>query len=139
MCQRLSEERGVLVGYSMKTADHFDFVIDDDVIYNMPNSPDRWPDLGNGACEEPDDVPPIKRVRTNRVFIATQPCVSENQVERYTNDLKDGASMPPVAAIKCKDGIIVWNGHHRLSAHRLAGRKTIKVRFWAEIDKSVLH
>jgi ParB-like chromosome segregation protein Spo0J len=45
--------------------------------------------------------------------------------------------MPPVAAIKCPDGIIVWNGHHRLAAHRLAGRKTIKVRYWHEIPHSV--
>ncbi len=119
---------------SDKAKDHFDFVIDDDLIYNLPNSPDRWPDKGNGARKDPKDAPPIKRVSLDRVFIATQGYVGPSTVENYIEALKRGASMPPVAAIKCKDGIIVWNGHHRLAAHRAAGRKTIKVRYWAEVD-----
>lgn len=122
---------------SHKTADHFDFVIDGQHISKLPNSPDRWPDKGNGADKDPDDPPPTKIIPTSTVFIATQPSVSEYSVERYVNDLRNGASMPPIAGIKTPDGVIVWNGHHRLAAHRLAGRKTIKVRFWAEIDHSV--
>ncbi len=117
--------------------DHFDFVIDDNYIYKMPNSPDRWPDEGNGAEEDPEDAPPIVRVRTDKVFVATQPMVYSSNVRRYADDLKRGACMPPVAAIKCKDGVIVWNGHHRCAAHRLAGRKTIKLRYWAELDLTV--
>lgn len=120
---------------SPRCQDHFDCVIDDDLIYRLPNSPDRWPDPGNGGCE-PDDPPPTVRVRTDRVFIATQPRVIVSDVENYTYALKNGANMPPLAAIKCPDGIIVWNGHHRLAAHRLAGRKTVKVRFWAEVNQS---
>jgi hypothetical protein len=112
-------------------------VIDGEYIYNLPNSPDRWPDVGNGADCDPDNTPPTYKVRTNKVFIATQPSVSGHTVERYASDLKNGVDMPPLAAIKCKGGVIVWNGHHRLSAHRLAGRKTIPVRYWAEIETTV--
>lgn len=122
---------------SGRTKDHFDHVINDNVIYSLPDSPDRWPDAGNGG-EEPDDPPRTIRVSTGKVFIATQPTVREHTVEGYVEDLKNGACMPPVAAIKCPEGYIVWNGHHRLTAHRLAGRKTIKLRIWAKIDKRVL-
>ena len=122
---------------SYRTKDHFDFVISENLIYSLPNSPDRCPDEGNGGYE-PDDPPPTELVPTNQVFIATQPEVSEKTVARYAHDLKCGAEMPPVAGIKCPDGIIVWNGHHRLSAHRLAGKEYVPVRFWAEIEQSVL-
>jgi hypothetical protein len=117
--------------------DTFDFVISDRYIYGLPDAPDRWPDTGNGASEEPDDPPPTIEVPVNEYFIATQRTVSAWTVDDYVTALNGGADMPPVAAIKCTDGIIVWNGHHRLSAHRLAGKETIKVRIWAEIDQSV--
>jgi hypothetical protein len=116
---------------------HFDHVIKDDIIYGMPNSPDRFPDVGNDASEDPEDAPPIVRVPLTRKFIATQPEVRASTVTRYRDDLRAGACFPPVAALKCKGGYLVWNGHHRFSAHRAAGRKTIKLRIWATIDLTV--
>lgn len=121
---------------SSRTKDYFDFVIDDDLIYKLPDSPDRWPDEGNGG-DEPDDPPPTVEVKTSCVFVATQEGVSECNVRSYATAIKNGADMPPVAAIKCKDGIIVWNGHHRFSAHKLAQSETIKVRYWAELDRDI--
>ena len=116
----------------------FDHVINDNYIYNLPDSPDRWPEAGcDNPAGDPADCPPIRNISTKRVFVATQPSVSELTVRQYKNDLLNGAKMPPVAAIKCKDGVIVWNGHHRLSAHRLAGKKTVPVRYWGTIDKTV--
>jgi hypothetical protein len=122
---------------SSDTEDFFDAVVNDDYIYESPNCPDRWPDSGNDGYDYPG-MPPIKYVSMSRTFIASQPEVSPSTVARYARNLAFGAKMPPVAAIKCKDGIIVWNGHHRFCAHRLAGKKTIPVRFWAEFNENII-
>ena len=116
---------------------HFDYVIKDDIIYQMPDSPDRFPDVGNDASKDPDNLPPVVRVPTSRKFIASQKEVVGSTVYRYKTQLEAGDCFPPVAAIKCRGGYIVWNGHHRFSAHRAAGRKTIKLRIWATIDMTV--
>jgi hypothetical protein len=115
--------------------DHFDFVIDDGYVYRLPDSPDRWPDVGNGAEEDPEEPPKIEYIPTDKVFIASQPEVREYSVREYAQDLINGDVMPPICAIKTSDGnVIVWNGHHRAAAHRLANKKTIPVRFWYELD-----
>jgi hypothetical protein len=126
-----------LQNISGKTRDYFDAVIDDDVIYDLPNSPYRWPDSGNGGYDEPG-MPRIYHVSISREFIATQPGVSTSNVQSILRSLHEGEQMPPLAAIRCGKKVIVWNGHHRLCAHRLAGRKTVPVRFWGEIDCSVV-
>jgi hypothetical protein len=103
----------------------------------LPNSPDRWPDSGNGGCDH-QGMPRIYHVSTKRTFIATQPGVQEYNVRSIAEGILGGDKMPPVAAIKCGKRVIVWNGHHRLCAHRLTGQKTVPVRFWGEIDCSVV-
>lgn len=130
---------------SSYTKDYFDLVVNDSYIYDHPCCPNRWPDVGNGAgtdndIESDDEIencPPIEYISTKEFFIASQPEVSEYSVRSYTAAIKRGCVMPPVAGIRCRDGIIVWNGHHRLCSHRLAGADYVPVRIWATFDCSV--
>lgn len=125
---------------SAYTKDHFDFVVNGGVIYDHENCPDRWPDKGNGAyCDQdPEDAPEIEWVDpTRETLVATQDEVSVDNVEYCLKGVQSGADLPPVVAIRCKDGLIVWNGHHRSTAHRVAKSKKMKVRIWATFDETV--
>lgn len=63
------------------------------------------------------------------VDAGTQPRVAIDDVvvAEYVEDLKSGASFPPVVVFS--DGASWWlvDGHHRYHAHRLAGRDKIQV------------
>lgn len=54
----------------------------------------------------------------------TQPNVTKNKVLRFLNDVN---KLPPIPAVKYGRHIVIFDGHHRLIANWLAGRKTVKV------------
>lgn len=54
----------------------------------------------------------------------TQPNVTKKKVLRFLNDVN---KLPPIPVVKYGRHIVIFDGHHRLVANWLAGRKTIKV------------
>lgn len=95
--------------------------------------------FGNGGIlptSTPDEKT-VSKVKTVDLgdLIATQDIVDPKTVKEYLNGTAKGfgAGKLPVV-LKAKDGkLYISDGHHRLTAQVLAGRKKAKVRY-AEVD-----
>lgn len=121
---------------SRRIDDHFDYVLDESAYDTISRLCSRWPDVAND-CEsgkDPDNVPEVVEIPTDEVFIATQEYIHTDEAAAYARDAYyTDAEFPPIVVVRCPTGNIVWNGHHRLTAHRLAGRPTIRCRVWGEL------
>ena len=59
--------------------------------------------------------------------------LDRKKITRYRQALRRGDTFPPVAVIKHQPGHYeVLDGYHRFHAHRLEGRKTIRINVIVE-------
>jgi uncharacterized ParB-like nuclease family protein len=59
--------------------------------------------------------------------------LDRKKVTRYRQALRRGDTFPPIWVIKHRPGLYeLFDGYHRLHAHRLEGRKTIQIRVVVE-------
>jgi hypothetical protein len=109
---------------------YFDHILDYNETTNFITSggfkkvPDRW------HIEESDDEgerPPIEDIPLTETFYASQDWISDDNFRDYTEGVKAGDVFPPIIAIHIPEhGYVVWNGHHRFSAHKAAGAESIR-------------
>lgn len=74
--------------------------------------------------------PVISRVLIRSIFLPRRlDPLDRKKVTQYRQALRRGDTFPPIYVEKYRVGLYeVMDGYHRYHAHRLEGRKTIRVR-----------
>ena len=71
-----------------------------------------------------------RRLNPLESLIATQSNVSYLGVKKYLEKIKRGSAIPAIQVLDYGQGkYLIWNGHHRATAHYLAGQPVPAVIF----------
>ncbi|MGG9998913.1 ParB N-terminal domain-containing protein [Pseudovibrio ascidiaceicola] len=73
---------------------------------------------------------PVCKVRIVPVALQPRQCESEAHVSTLRMVLKAVKELDPILVLPADDKVVVVDGHHRLTAYEMEGRKHIPVVFW---------
>lgn len=85
---------------------------------------------GENTYQPLPDILPVSTIQLHADLFQCRP-ISEAHAGELAKALAGGAVLPPLLVVQVGVVAVLVDGHHRLAAHRMAGREEVAVRYFA--------